>query len=184
MTKKPIFGNEHKDDDWGCIHTEVTSTTNKKIHLCHVNISDLKKIALELSRSVMDTSWIMDMDEGSRRSYIQTASDTADSLVKIFNTAADDNKISGEFGELMVSIGSSRSLDVIFKHTSLPISELWKPQEKGNEGFDFHTVCKKMSLILAKQNLNLLRQAHQYRMQQTKQTIFSPKTNTLETESI
>lgn len=141
MVDKPDFGKEHKDDDWGCIHTEVTSNANPKIHLCHVNISDLEKIALELSRSVMDTSWIMEMDEGARRSYERTASDTANSLVEVFNAAVDDDRVSGEFGELMVSMGSSRSLDIIFQHISLPISELWKPQKKQNEGFDFHTVC-------------------------------------------
>lgn len=141
MVDKPDFGNEHKDDDWGCTHTEVTSSANSKIHLCHVNISDLEKIALELSQSVMDTSWIMDMDEGARRSYKRTAFDTANSLIEVFNTTIDTNKVAGEFGELMVSMGSSRSLDVIFQHISLPISELWKPQRKQNEGFDFHTVC-------------------------------------------
>ena len=143
MVDKPAFGNEHKDEDWGCVHTEVTSSVNPKIHLCHVNISDLEKIAFELSRSVMNSSWIMDMDEGARRSYQRTASDTAKSLVKVFNAVIDDDGVSGEFGELMVSMGSSRSLDVIFQHISLPISELWKPQKKQNEGFDFHTVCNK-----------------------------------------
>ncbi len=143
MVDKPNFGNQHKDDDWGCIHAEVTSSANSKIHLCHVNISDLEKIALELSRSVMDSSWIMEMDEGARRSYERTASDTANSLIEVFKTTIDDGKVSGEFGELMVSMGSSRSLHVIFQHISLPISELWKPQRKQNEGFDFHTVCNK-----------------------------------------
>jgi len=85
----------------------------------------------------------MDMDKGARRSYQQTASDTAKNLVEVFNAAIDDDKVSGEFGELMVSMGSSRSLDVIFQHISLPISELWKPQRKQNEGFDFHTVSNK-----------------------------------------
>jgi hypothetical protein len=143
VVDKPAFGNEYKDDDWGCVHTELTSSANQKINLCHVNISDLKKIALELSRSVLDSSWIMDMDEGARRSYNRTASDTANSLVKLFNAVIADDGVSGEFGELMVSMGASRSLDVIFKHISLPISELWKPQKKQNEGFDFHTVCNK-----------------------------------------
>lgn len=143
MVDKPSFGNEHKDEEWGCIHTEVTSSANPKIHLCHVNISDLKKIALELSTSVMDSSWIMDMDEGARRSYKQTASDTANSLVEVFNTAISEDHVSGEFGELIVSMGSSRSLEIIFQHISLPIAELWKPQRKQNEGFDFHTVCDK-----------------------------------------
>ena len=35
------------------------------------------------------------------------------------------------------------ALKDIFQHISLPISELWKPQSKQNEGFDFHTVCDK-----------------------------------------
>lgn len=83
------------------------------------------------------------MDEGARRSYARTASDTAHSLVEVFNAAIVNDRVSGEFGELMVSMGSSRSLDVIFQHISLPISELWKPQSKQNEGFDFHTVCNK-----------------------------------------
>lgn len=143
MVDKPNFGNEHKDEEWGCIHTEVTTSANPKIHLCHVNVSDLKKLALELSTSVMDSSWIMDMDEGARRSYKQTASDTANSLVEVFNAAIDEDSVSGEFGELIVSMGSSRSLEVIFQHISLPIAELWKPQRKQNEGFDFHTVCNK-----------------------------------------
>ncbi len=141
MKDKPSFGDEQTDDDWGCTHTEVISSTNPKIHLCHVNISNLEKIALELSRSVMNSSWIMDMDEGARRSYERTAAETANSLVEVFNAAIDDDGVSGEFGEIMVSMGSSRSLDVIFQHISLPISELWKPQRTQNEGFDFHTVC-------------------------------------------
>lgn len=143
MSDKPDFGNEHKDEEWGCIHTEVTSCENPKIHLCHVNISDLKKIALELSISVIDSSWIMNMDEGARRSYKRTALDTANSLVEVFNAAIDGDRVSGEFGELFVSMGSSRSLEVIFQHISLPIAELWKPQRSRNEGFDFHTVCNK-----------------------------------------
>ncbi len=143
MVDKPDFGGEYEDNDWGCIHTEVTSSANPKIHLCHVNISDLKKIALELSSSVLNSSWIMEMDEGARRAYERTASDTANSLVEVFNAAIDNDRVSGEFGELIVSMGSSRSLEIIFQHISLPISELWKPQSKQNEGFDFHTVCNK-----------------------------------------
>ena len=41
----------------------------------------------------------------------------------------------------MVSIGSARGLEQIFLHSKVPIAELWKPQAKQNEGFDFHTVC-------------------------------------------
>lgn len=141
MEEKPSFGAQHTDDDWGCVHREVNSSVSDKIKLCHVDISDIEKIATELSKSIMDTSWIMEMDPGARRSYNRTVSDTANSLVQVFNNALN-NQVTGEFGELMVSMGSARSLEVIFQHASLPISELWKPQRKQNEGFDFHTVCE------------------------------------------
>ena len=38
-------------------------------------------------------------------------------------------------------MGSSRALNKIYDQFSVPIAELWKPKAKGNEGFDFHTVC-------------------------------------------
>jgi hypothetical protein len=135
------FGDEHTDNDWGCTHTNVVPSTNPKIHLCHVSVSDLEVLALKLSESVINTSWIMDMDEQARRSYDRTASDTANSLVELFKTTTNEDGVSGEFGELMVSMGASRFLEIILHHISLPISELWKPQRKQNEGFDFHTVC-------------------------------------------
>ncbi len=142
MVDTPVFGEEYKDDDWGCSFVEVNSSDSPKVYLCHVNVTELKKIAEELSRSVLDSSWIMEMDVGARRSYERTVADTANSLVELFEKTTDAESVSGEFGELMVSMGTARSLEVVFRHTALPISELWKPQIKQNEGFDFHTVCE------------------------------------------
>ena len=105
-------------------------------------MNELERIATALTTSVLDSSWIMDMDEGARRSYQYTAAETARSLVEVFRQVGDaDDSISGEFGELMVSIGASKALEVIFEHAALPTAELWKPQKKQNEGFEFHTVC-------------------------------------------
>lgn len=143
MSDIPVFGSKHKDGIWGCTFVEVNSNESPKICVCHVDVNDLKKIAEELSRSVLNTSWIMEMDIGAQRSYLRTVSDTANSLVELFKATDENNSVSGEFGELMVSMGSSRSLEIIFQHVALPISELWKPQRKQNEGFDFHTVCQK-----------------------------------------
>lgn len=128
------------DSDWGCLHSEVHSG-NGKIKTCHVDVVDIKKIANELAKSVMDSSWITNMDKGARRAYERTVSDTANSLVAVFKETINEEKVNKEFGELMVSMGSARSLEKIFNHIALPISELWKPQVKQNEGFDFHTVC-------------------------------------------
>lgn len=128
--------------DWGCSFIEVSAPEGPKIRLCHVNVNELERIATALTRSVLDSSWIMDMDEGARRSYQYTAAETAQSLVEVFRQVGDtDDSLSGEFGELMVSMGASKALEVIFEHAALPTAELWKPQKKQNEGFDFHTVC-------------------------------------------
>jgi hypothetical protein len=128
------------DHNWGCLHSQVNSG-HEKIKICHVDVTDIKKVANELASSVLNTSWITEMDKGASRAYERTVNDTANSLVDVFNETVDEDKVNKEFGELMVSMGSSRSLELIFDHCSLPISELWKPQVKQNEGFDFHSVC-------------------------------------------
>jgi len=140
------YGAQHNLSDWGCSFLEIKGDHQlDNIFVCHVEISDITKISEALSHSVMDDSWIMNLDKGAKRAYTKTVADTAAILVSIFKgKLLVDDKISGEFGEIMVSMGSSKALEALFNHISLPISELWKPQVKGNEGFDFHTVCPDM----------------------------------------
>lgn len=136
------FGSNDLDEDWGCLHHEIISGEGSgKIKICHVNVQELNKIAEALSASVQDTSWVMALDNKAHLAYRKTVAETAELLVNIFNSPYKENSISDEFGEIMVSMSSSRALMKIFDHFSVPISELWKPQVKQNEGFDFHTVC-------------------------------------------
>ena len=60
------------------------------------------------------------MDKGARRAYERTVSHTANSLVAVFNETINENKVNKEFEELMVSMGSARSLEKIFDHIALP----------------------------------------------------------------
>jgi hypothetical protein len=131
------------EDAWGSTFHEIASISDAaNIFICHTSISDLEKIATELSTNVMDQSWILDLDIRAKRAYENTARETAKSLIKVFETTlSEDNKIASAFGELMISMGSSKALEVVFKHRSIPIAEIWKPKILGNEGFDFHTVC-------------------------------------------
>ena len=84
------------------------------------------------------------LDLGSKRAYDRTVQETASALVEIFESTTTLSDVGSEFGEVMVSIGSTKALEKIFNHVILPIAELWKPQIKQNEGFDFHTVCSDM----------------------------------------
>jgi len=143
MTKKLIYENHLTDNEWGCDYYEVTGNSIlKKIKVCHVKVSKIQKIAEELARSVQDTSWMMRLDKGTQRAYDKTAHKTAQGLVEIFQNTIDSSTVGSEFGEIMVSIGSTKALELFFEHQILPVAELWKPQTKQNEGFDFHTVCK------------------------------------------
>ena len=142
MIDKPTYGNHYSDTDWGCDYFEVESTSSiEKIRICHVKVGDIEKISEELAEKVLDTSWMMKLDEGNKRAYRRTVQETAAALVKIFNSTKCSSDVGSEFGEVMVSMGSAKALEKIFDHIILPIAELWKPQVKQNEGFDFHTVC-------------------------------------------
>ncbi|MEZ8983361.1 hypothetical protein FB440_111103 [Vibrio crassostreae] len=130
------------DPSWGCEYDELFSQIDMgKVQVCLVRVSDLRKVAMELITKVQDTSWMTNLDPGAKRSYDRTVADTAEALVEVFNDTLATSTVGKEFGEIMVSIGSTKALEVIFDHNVLPISELWKPQVKQNEGFDFHTVC-------------------------------------------
>ena len=130
------------DIDWGCVHSEIRfSSQIESIKLCLVEVSDIQKIASALTSQVQNTSWMMKLDNGTRRSYDKTVEETARKLVEVFKSANGLGKIAGEFGESMVSMGSARALEMLFSHIVLPVAELWKPQAKQNEGFDFHTLC-------------------------------------------
>lgn len=142
MADKPTYGSQHSDSDWGCDYFEIeTATSIGKIKVCHVIVNDIKKISEALAKNVLDTSWMTNLDVGSKRAYDRTVQETASDLVEIFESTTTPSDVGSEFGEVMVSIGSTKALEKIFNHVILPIAELWKPQIKQNEGFDFHTVC-------------------------------------------
>lgn len=128
---------------WGSTFVEVVNITAlEKIFICHAQIADLEKVAFELSSNVMDQNWIQELDLRAKRAYEATAIRTAQKLVEVFKTITTaENNITSEFGELMVSMGASKALEIVFQHRCIPLAELWKPNLSQNEGFDFHTVC-------------------------------------------
>lgn len=136
------YGGTISDNSWGCEFTEVLNVSNINfVKLCHVHVSEISKIAKTLAESVVDTSWMMKLDAGTKSSYEYTVHETTQLLIQIFKAAEQEGSIIEEFGELMVSMGAAKALEVVFKHKLIPIAELWKPQAKQNEGFDFHSIC-------------------------------------------
>lgn len=133
---------EFEDSEWGCTYQAVIdSSGHPNIKLCYVKVKNLKEFASRITAVVLDNSWMTTLDHGTRRAYETTVGETANALVEIFRQTTADGTVGAEFGEVMVSIGSAHALEQIFEHISIPIAELWKPQVKQNEGFDFHTIC-------------------------------------------
>lgn len=143
MSNNLSYGQIFSEEIWGSTFHEISGVSDSgNIFICYGKISDLNQMALQLTTSVNNNSWVIDLDHRARRAYQTTAQKTAEALVKIFtNIYTPDNKVTSEFGELMVSMGSSKALEIVFGHRSLPIAELWKPKLSQNEGFDFHTIC-------------------------------------------
>lgn len=132
----------HCDTDWGCDHFDLPHLNGATVSACRVQIADIAKLASELAKTVIDTSWMSSLDPGARRTYESTVRRTAELLREIFDSMDPSSPVGGEFGEMMVSMGSARALNVVFSHSRVPLAELWKPQLKQNGGFDFHTVCQ------------------------------------------
>ncbi len=132
------------DEQWRCLLSKFKLHENINIKVCLVEVESILQIASVLTKVVQDKSWMLNLDKGSKRAYNKTVDETALKLVEIFDKFSlnTNSKVGGDFGELLVSIGSSRALNKLFSHKMIPIAELWKPQVKQNEGFDFHTVCK------------------------------------------
>ena len=170
------YGHRINDPNWGCKHLKVVCTPiRRKVKVCHVKVSDIEKIAKGLTKHVMDTSWMLKLDSGTKRSYRKTVAETAKVLSNIFRQATSSSRISRDFGETMVSIGSSRALERVFKHKSIPIAELWKPQLKQNEGFDFHTVCKREIINFGEAKYSSNGNPHGIAMKQAKNFIDNEK---------
>lgn len=129
------------DPTWGCEYWEVSGLGDSNLRVCQVNVANIEALAASIVSTVIDNSWMADLDSLTRKGYEAAVSLTAPLLVALVNDVASSGSLTEDFGEIMVSVGSSRALSTIYGHVSLPISELWKPKKRNNEGFDFHTVC-------------------------------------------
>ena len=118
--------------------TDLPANAIASTYISFIKISDVNSCAKQLLAEISNTSWINDLNSVAKMSYEDTAKETIVKLVEIFKSI--DNKVTKDFGELMISIGSGHCLKDKHKHLVLPLSELWKEKISNNHGFDFHTL--------------------------------------------
>ncbi len=157
MNNKNIIRTQD-DVDWGCYHDELTSA-EVMVKICVIRIKTINKIAEELTKIVLDKSWMMDLDARTQRCYRYTVEETSKLLADIFNKikaqSSSEKDIGVEFGEIMVSMGASRALNKLFNHVSLPIAELWKPQKNRMKDLIFIQFVLKKWSILVRQSIQV-----------------------------
>ena len=108
------------------------------ILLVGVEVKNTEEYVKNLVKSIIDTSWISDLDEVAQISYKANSTKTVKKIVDIFNSHEGDVK--GDIGEYIVSLSAVDVLCMTYSHHKIPLSELWKSKLIGNDGFDFHTV--------------------------------------------
>lgn len=118
---------------------ELPDGAQATIHLLGIEVDDVHKFAEEMVNIVSDTNWIQKLNPLAKASYQATSNRTIAALVDIFKRA--NGKIVQDFGEFMVSLSAARTLVNELRHTSFPLTEIWKEKLTGNHGFDYYTEC-------------------------------------------
>lgn len=121
-------------------------TTDCDVYAVHIRVDDVDKRAEEMIKTISDTSWISKLNAITKAAFEATSSRTIEKLVDNVNNRVVGDSITEDFGEYMVSDTAQCALESLLKHSKVPLAELIKARITGNEGFDFHTECKK-SLI-------------------------------------
>ena len=130
----------------------IPADADVDVHLFYVVVDDIKDCATSLIASVSETSWINDLPDIPRATFLANTNRTIDKIVAIFQGV--DSEIKEDFGEYLISMSSGQCLETRLGHTVLPLSELWKAKASGNEGFDFHTETPRMLINFGEAKYN------------------------------
>lgn len=122
--------------DYGAI------TEHPNFYVVHVQLSshDLQLVGGNLLTYINDSNWMSQLDDIDRCAYKARAVRTIQKLTEIIRNALEDNGLTNNFGEYMISYTAQEVLCNTYNHTKIPLAELWKEKKSGNPGFDFHTL--------------------------------------------
>lgn len=138
------------------IITENCSAIDKdncKLNYIHIKITDIKNKAKELMITILDKSWLTKLDsEIDKASFIARSGPTIDLLIKLLKKVGD--KIGMDFGEFLISSSALSVMENKYAHEKFPLAELWKEKDKGNPGFDFHTISGQELLFFGEAKYN------------------------------
>ncbi len=116
------------------------------IHAICVEIDDIEERAREMIRTIVDTTWMNEMDIISKASFEACSERTIQKFKsQILEQVSDE--MNTEFGEIMISDTAQCVLVSEANHCKLPLADLFKERVSGNGGFDFHTISSNENII-------------------------------------
>jgi hypothetical protein len=120
--------------------------TDCDVYAAYIKVSDIDSRAESMIETFSDTSWIEPLSAIKKATFRATSKRTIAELVKKIRERVEDDKLTEDFGEYLVSDTALEALENVFKHARVPLAELLKEKLTGNPGFDFHSECE-VSLI-------------------------------------
>lgn len=116
--------------------------TDCDVYAVHIKVSDIDSRADVMIDMISDTSWIAPLSATKKATFRATSKRTITELVKKIRERVEDDKLTEDFGEYLVSDAALQTLEQVYKHARVPLAELLKEKITGNPGFDFHSECE------------------------------------------
>lgn len=116
--------------------------TDCDVYAAHIKISNIDRRAEAMIEMISDTSWIEPLAATKKATFRATSKRTITELVKKIQGRVENDKLTENFGEYLVSDTALETLEQIYKHARVPLAELLKERITGNPGFDFHSECE------------------------------------------
>lgn len=125
----------------------ITEHPNVYAIYAQIDSNDFENEGLLLICQLNDTNWMSTLDEIDRAAYEERARQTIEKLTQVVIQALKESDLTKEFGEYLISHSAQEILYNEFRHTKIPLAELWKERKTGNPGFDFHTLSNTNILV-------------------------------------
>lgn len=118
---------------------QLASKNNTVVQFIRIDPEDLNTTLSEILKAIMDLSWLHNFDKDYVIKSFQKRAAITIQDIKAKLLVSEDNKITKDAGEYVVSELAREALINELKYVNIPLAELLGKKVSGNPGFDFHS---------------------------------------------
>lgn len=120
-------------------HRLLNELVPAKVQYIRIDPEDVSATLADILRVLMDLSWLKNFDEEYEQIAFNSKAQKTINDIKEKFAECNDDKITKEAGEYVVSELSREALINELGYLDIPLAELLGKQKSGNPGFDFHS---------------------------------------------